>query len=223
MDWEDCEGLANDVLDSCGIPVPVDPWMVAWALGLEVRTGPASLKAGCLIGDRIFVNPRDRLERQGFTVAHECAHYLCDLEGIPHASQTERVCDALASCLLLPRIDFTRDTRRTGGCLFALKALHPWASHEALVRRLVSIMPGVAWVWDCETPSGSRRPYSIVTPGQRWPYRRPTRDELDAIDAAIETRAPAESCGGVRAWPVFEPGFARVISLASIDVFADCS
>ncbi len=62
-----------------------------------------------------------------------------------------------------------------------------------------------------------------MTPGKRWHYRRTTRYELDAIYAAIETRAPAESCGGVRAWPVFEPGFARVISLASIDVFADCS
>jgi hypothetical protein len=214
MSWADWEGIAEAFLNEAGIGAPVDPWLVAWALDLEVKTGPAGVGAFLDdLGATIYVDPNDRLERQGFSVAHECAHSLLRERGL---AGTEHACNSLASCLVLPRIDFTRHVKQTGGCLVRLRELNRWASNEAIVRRRVSIDPFVAWVWDVEGPRPGM--YSIVTPGVRWPFHEPTRYESAALHEALETRAPAEPLGGVRAWPVIEPGAVRVISLAALDV-----
>lgn len=212
--WAELEGLAGAFLGDAGIGAPVDPWLVAWSLELEVVTGPPGLGT-YLCEDTIFVDPLEREERQGFGVIHECAHELLRGAGLP---STEALTNGLTSCVLLPRIDFMRDVRSTGRDLYALRGLHPWASHEAIARRIVSIAPAIAWVWDRTAPR--RRRYSIVTPGQRWHRREPLPVELDAMTAALECGEPVEAVGGVRAWPVREPGFERVICVSDLDVLA---
>lgn len=212
MSWPEWEGIAASHLDAAGIGSPVDPWLIAWSLDLEVRTGPPGWSCFDKAAGIIYVDPDDRVERQGFTVAHECAHLLLDEHG---ARNTEAAANGLASCLMLPHADFGRDSRRLGGDLFALRDLHSWASHEAIARRLVSMSPSVAWVWDVEGPRRGR--YSLVTPGLKWAHRRPTRVELDALEGALKSKEPVEAIGGVRAWPVLEPGFVRVISVSAMD------
>jgi hypothetical protein len=43
---------------------------------------------------------------------------------------------------------------------------------------------------------------------------------MEAMEAARECGEPVESVGGVRAWPIREPGFERVICVADLDVLA---
>lgn len=214
MSWPEWEGVAAGHLEAANIGAPVDPWLVAWSLDLKVKAGPRG--AGgylCLERATIYVDPDERIERQGFRIAHECAHAILIDAGM---SDHERACDAVASCLMLPRIDFMRDRRRTGGCLLGLRELHPWASCEAIARRMLSVEHGIAWVWDVEGPR--RRLYKIVSPGLRWALREPTPIEWEALRGALETGEPCEPRGGVRAWPIVEPGFVRVVSVAAFDV-----
>lgn len=206
--WEDWEGLAAWFLDEAGIGSPVDPWLLAWALDLEVLEGPRGCR-GYLLGSSIYVDPADRIERQGFTVGHECSHVILRRAGL---ADTEDACDAVTSCLLMPLIDFTRDLRQLGGDLFALRGRHPYASHEAVARRIVSVTPSVAWVRDQQRP-----PRRIVSPGLRWPHQQPTPVEAEAMAEALRSGLPAEPVGGVRAWPVIEPGFERVIAVSAAD------
>lgn len=210
--WAEWEGLAARFLGETRIGTPVDPWLVAWALDLEVRTAPPGWSCLDKTQGIIYVDPDDRVQRQGFTVVHECAHLLLAEAGLPN---TEHAANCLASCVALPWIDFGRDVRRTDGDLYALAELHPWASHEAIARRRVSMSPLVAWVWDVEGPRRQR--YSIVSPGYRWPHEDPTPHEMDALLGALETREPVTSIGGVTAWPIVEPGYVRVISVAALD------
>lgn len=213
MSWPEWEGLASSHLDEAGIGSPVDPWLVAWSLDLEVLAGAVGCDAYLdLVKREIRVDPTYRRDRQGFRIAHECAHALLLEAGMP---DTEPACDAVASCLTLPRIDFMRDRRATGGDLFALRELHPYASHEAILRRMVSLDAAVAWVWDV---APVERRYRIVTPGMRWAHRAPTPLELEAMTHALDAREHAEPIGGVRAWPVIEGDFVRVVSLAALDV-----
>lgn len=212
--WAELEGLAASFLDDARLGGSIDPWLIAWALDIEVRTGPPGLGT-YLCGDTIFVDPRDRLERQGFGVAHECAHELLVGARLPN---NEPHANGLASCLLMPRIDFARHLRQCAGDLYALRVFYPWVSAEALARRVVSMSPCIAWIWDHVAPR--RRRYSVITPGHRWPFRRPLAVELEAMEAAIECGAPVESVGGVRAWPLDEPGFRRVICVSDLEVLA---
>lgn len=214
MSWPEWEGIAEAHLNEACIGTPVNPWLIAWSLDLRVRTGPPGV-GGFLddIAGIIYVDPAERVERQGFVVAHECAHALLRDHRQPG---TEHACNGLASCLMLPRIDFTRQVRKANGCLVRLRELNPWASNEAIIRRRTSIDPYVAWIWDVEGPRPGM--YSIVSPGIRWPFDEPTRYESEALHAALDAREPVEPVGGIRAWPIIEPGAVRIISLASFDV-----
>jgi|SRR5690606_9384796 len=205
------EGLAAAFHEEARIGAPVDPWALAWALELEVFEGPRGLGT-YLCGDAIFVDPADRIERQGFRVSHECAHAMLRTAGLPN---TERTADALAGRLLMPRLDFVRHLRRAGGCLYALREMNPWASHEAITRRIASVSPTVAIVWDRVAPR--RRRYRITSPGIAWHRREPLEVEMDAMLGALDDGGPVESVSGVRAWGIREPGFERAICVSSFE------
>lgn len=205
------EGIAAAHIEAARIGTPVDPWLIAWSLGLRVESGLPGCRA-CLDGNVIRVDPTARFERQCFDVAHECGHELAERAGI---ADTEATCNGIAAALMLPRVDFLRDIRQTNGCLLAIRARQPFASCEVIARRKVSIDPGVAWIWDI---APRQNIYPIVTFGHRWPRELPTREERETMELAIEERTPIEAHGGIRAWPIIEGDAVRVISITSFDV-----
>jgi hypothetical protein len=205
------EGIADAHLAKAKIGTPVDPWLIAWSLHIEVRSARPGTRA-VLDGDVIRVDPTARFERQCFDIAHECAHAIATDHGV---EDTEAACNGIAAALLLPRVDFIRDVRQTNGCLLGIRARQPYASCEVIVRRKLSIDPGVAWVWDV---APKRKRYPIVTHGFRWPHRRPTPAELEVMHAALEAKAPVESRCGIRAWPIVDHDAVRVISAAPFEV-----
>src|SRR5690606_3462804 len=69
----------------------------------------ARCRQGLLVGRSILVDENLRRERRAFAIAHELAHFLLQLLGLPN---TEGNANYLASALLLPRADFQVDLRR---------------------------------------------------------------------------------------------------------------
>jgi hypothetical protein len=211
MSWDVWEGVAAAHVEAANLGSPVDPWLAAWALEIRVETGLPGAKA-VLDGDVIRVDPTARFEKQCFDVAHEVAHVLLEEAGL---EDTEPACNAVASCLILPRIDYRRMNLQTNGCLLAMRERQPYASCEVIARRKLSVEPGVAWIWDL-APKWKR--YPLITHGHRWPHRHPTEAELDVMQRAASERVPVEDHGGIRAWPVIDGAAVRVISIAPFDV-----
>lgn len=214
MDVTELEGLAARILDEWGKGPPVDLFELARDCGFVVRFGSAA----SLVGNIITVDDSLRPEKQRWDAGHELAHALLEQARLPEAEPTVQY---LTSCLLLPRLDFLRDVRRLGRDPWRLKERHPWASHEAIARRLVSQEPSVLWIWD-RGPGGEESLYKVVTPGWRWPLRQPTALEQQALDEAAEAGGePVRPLGGVVAWEVAEPGWRRVLCLSDAEVLLD--
>ena len=76
----------------------------------------------------------------------------------------------------------------------------------------MSVRCAVLWVWDVEGPR--RRRYNVISPGWRWPLKVPVPVEREAMDAALADRCTVEPIGGVRAWPVIDGSFVRVLCLS---------
>lgn len=202
MRWE-MEEVARVALEHADVGAPVNPDTVADEHGLTVRDGDTD---GLLIGRVILVRETDRRQRRAFAVAHELAHWLLRAAGLP---DDEASCNYLASALLLPRDDFERDLRRYGWDLIALCARHPFASFEAVARRIVALREARAHVFDRplagqRTPSRYSLPYGLS----------PTDDERLAASEAAACGAPVEVRTGLTGWPVIEHDWQRVIVLS---------
>lgn len=66
-----------------------------------------------------------------------------------------------------------------------------------------------------------RSRYRVVTPGWRWPLRRPTALEAEAMSIARELAGdPYEPVGGVVAWSVIDGPWTRVLCLSDAEVLA---
>lgn len=203
--WE-LEELARTTLEHANLGCPVDPELIAVDNEIEVRDGDTE---GLLIGNIIFVAEAQRPQRRAFTIAHELAHWLLRLAGIP---DTHDAVNYLAAALLLPRLEFERDLRRLGWDLIALCALHRFASFEVVARRITAMRDARACVFD-KPLAGQRRPSSYVIPFDGVP---PTAEEREAARAAAHCGAPVELRTGLTAWPVFEHQWQRVITLANV-------
>lgn len=204
MRW-DLEEVARVALEHADVGAPVDPELVADRHGLEVRN---AVTEGLLLGRTIYVRETHRRQRRAFAIAHELAHWLLRAAGLP---DTETNCNYLASALLLPRLDFEADLRRVGWDLIALCARHPFASFEAVARRIVALRDARAHVFD-KPLAGQRKPfrYSI-------PYGLvPTEEERAAAREAVLCGAPVELRTGLTAWPVLEHDWHRAIVVSVV-------
>lgn len=191
--------MAGRMLEAVEMVAPVHPWVMAARAGYRVRMGPSRLPAMTL-GPTIVV-PEHREERRAFAVLHELAHAA--LRNAGHADPEELV-DALASAVLLPRATFARDIDETGGDLAALKARHPFASYEAIGRRVVALRGG-ALVVDDIGPMGRR----VRTTG-RVRHRTLARSLVLEAHASGEVVGPEEA----RATPVRDGCWSRVVLVA---------
>lgn len=205
MDWE-LEQVASRLLDETdqgGGGVRIE--QVARRLGLTVYDAPGC--EGLLFGTRIFIDESTPKARWNFVVAHEIAHFEAQRSGRP---DTEWAANYVASALLLPRQEAETALRRQGWDLFRLMATFRHASGEAIARRVVALRDARVFVFD--------RPRDADPRWYAVPWRlRPSAAELEAVEAAFDGGAPVESYAGVVAWPLFQEGWQRVISLADPD------
>lgn len=121
----------------------VHPWELARSSGYEVRVGPPRMPA-ILLGHTIVV-PRHRAERRAFAVMHELAHATLRRLGEP---DDEHLVDAVACAALIPRASVIAVVREHGADLRRLKERHPFASYEAIARRLSQLGLGASVVHD---------------------------------------------------------------------------
>lgn len=215
---QDVEGLAAEVLDRHDIDEPVSPWEVTAALGVRVIGGGRGTKPRLeWRADEdeyvAIVDEHERMGRLGAAVLHELAHLLLRLHRLPN---DEDHAWRLAAAMLLPRDHFLRQYRRARGRLEELAGVFPHASNEMIARRLVGLSDSLhLWVWDV---APERRRYRVLSPGWQWHSRRPTPLELEAMELALEERRAVEPVGGVRAWPVLDDPYERVLCLADGEV-----
>jgi hypothetical protein len=174
----------------------VHPWELARLNGYEVRVGPPRLPA-MLLGRTIIV-PRHRTERRAFSVMHELAHALLRSIGEP---DDERLVDEVACASLMPRPSMLAVVRDHGVDLRALKEAHPFASHEALARRVKQLELGSAVVHDVGPRGRITKRIGAFTldPHARTLLRIARNDNVDVADR------------GVRAYQVRDGAWSRVI------------
>lgn len=195
----DVEGMAGRMLEAVEMTAPVHPWVMAARAGYRVRMGPGSLPAMTL-GPTIVV-PEHREERRAFAVLHELAHAALRNSG---HDDPEGLVDAIASAVLLPREPFARDVEETRGDLDALKARHPFASYEAIGRRIVALRGGSLLVHDIG-PRGKR-----VRQSGTLPHRTLARALVLEAHASGRPLGPPE----MRAVPVRDGAWSRVLLLS---------
>jgi hypothetical protein len=190
------EGIARDLWESIGSPLPVDAFRLAEALGFEVQPWPKSF--GARVGTTIRYPMKVRLVRQHRIVAHEVSHWGCEQAGLD--PQCEESADRLASSLMLPRSPFVRDMDSTDYDLFELARRHPNCSHELIIVRMTQVSPATASVWDA---GKLHRCYGAELVDDYYA-------EAALVDRVLETEAPLAD-GALRAWPVFDGRWRRVI------------
>lgn len=201
--WRLWEGIAADVLSQTGCDdPPVNALELADLCGLEIRArfGPASL-----VGSTIYVDLRGRETRQQWQVAHELGHWALRRA---NEHDSEQGADYVAAALLLPRRQFHRDLIALDWDLGELRARHPNAAWSVIAKRATHVADAVATVWD--------RGYCKARVESPWfdrPRYVPTESEAALADACLESASVIRS-GFIGAWPVFEPPWRRVITLA---------
>lgn len=203
MDWE-LEQAATAVLeetDQGGTNVRVET--VAKRLELRIVDGGAGCE-GLLFGRDIIVDETLPKARWNFVVAHEIAHFDAQRSG---RRDTEWAANYVASALLMPRDAAEAAFRRTGRDLLRLMSLFRQASGEAIARRLAALRGVRVFVHD--------RPADAPARAYAVPWRlRPTPIELEAVDEAFRSGAPVEPYAGINAWPLFQEGWERVITIS---------
>lgn len=210
------EGLADALLDRHEITEPVSPWAVTAAFNVAVEAGPRGSRARIewRAGEWVAtVDGNANMGRVAASVLHELAHVLLRHHGLPN---DEDHAWWLAAALLLPRVHFLRAVRRHGGRLDELVTVFPHASNEMIARRLVGLGDSLhLWVWDVR-PSWNRR--RVLSPGWRWASPDPSPLEQEAMQLALAARHAIEPIGGVRAWPVLDDPYERVLCVADGEV-----
>ena len=146
MDHAELEGIARAALDETCTSSPVDAEALACALDVEVRDYPGPEPFVDLERRCIYMPTRPvRATRWHGAVAHELGHVLLREHRLDW--QDEIAAAYLAGALLVPRETLDRDLRN-GWSVRELRARHPNASHEMLVRRVTQLRPAVATVID---------------------------------------------------------------------------
>lgn len=216
MTLADCEGLAARILEDGRWDGSPNPWEIVDRPGFDVAYGEPGCRSRVEAIDdgwRIVLDPAARPTSQAVTALHEASHVLNVSAGI---DDTEQHAWWTALALMFPRTEFLQRRKRHGWAVDELLAYYPWSSNEACARRIVMMETAVLWVWDAEGPVTRR--YSVVSPSWRWRMSRPTPIEQEAMDAALAERRVVEPIGGVRAWPVVDPPWVRVLCLSDAEV-----
>lgn len=191
------EGLARQIHEETGASAPIDTFALAEACGLTLRPWGKAHAQIDLDAGAIWYPAKGGADRCQFRVGHELAHAVLVRAG--ERDDDESDVDYLASCLLLPRVDFLRDLGATGWDLFAMKARHPNASHQAIAARMCALSPASATIWD------GGKLHSSYGPADPESHRQ--------IAAVVLERGEAVR-GELDAWPVFSPGYRRVVCIA---------
>lgn len=179
MGHDDLEGIARSALEETCTEAPVDAFALAHALDVEVREFPGREAFIDLTRPCIYLPSRPAREvRRHGSVAHELGHLLLREHGLDH--QDEGAARYLSGALLVPREALDRDLRR-GWSVRDLRARHPNASHEMLVRRVTQLRPAVATVID-----GGRVTARVASPWLDTRKVAPVRVwELDLVGRAL--------------------------------------
>lgn len=195
MDAVELEGIAREAWETTGELLPVDAFELAHLCGLRVRGAAGSGGSVDLEAGIIRYPTRARLTRQHGVVAHELGHWLLHRAGEDH--HVEWAARYLAGALLLPRVAFLRDAHACDWDLAELRVRHPNASAEMVVVRMTQVSPACAWVWD---DGRVRRTYGASA-----------GEDVEAIvGRVLASEAPLRD-GAVRAWPLLERGYRRVV------------
>lgn len=200
------EGVAADLLEAAGCDdPPVDAYELAECCGLRLK--PVANQNACIVGDVLSVPLRARDVRQHGQIAHELGHWALRRAGQQDDHPSVRY---VAGALLLPRRHFERDLE-DGWDLPRLRARHLHASAEMIGRRIVNLRDAVVSIWD----QGKLR-RRVVSPWlpERLVRSRVTRIERELAEACLATGAPVHEDSLLAAWPVFSPGWRRVIVVA---------
>lgn len=192
------EGLARELLTETATDPPVDALRLAAQCGLEVRAIGGSEASIDLDRGVLHAPLRARPTRLHGRVAHELGHWLLFRDGLNH--HDEDAATYLGGCLLLPRETFLRDMKETDWDLDALQLRHPNVSAQAIVVRMTQVSPATASVWD------HGRLHRVYGEHDIEEARR-------LVDLALELEEPIE-VGMVRAWPVIDGRWRRVLVLA---------
>lgn len=192
-----------------GIVVAVDSRMTGRARRVRLAVGPAETRPA------IYVRPEPRAERRQWAVAHELGeHFAAELfeaAGLHESEATpedrERMANAFAEALLLPRDQFLAEGASCDWDLAALKERFATASHELIARRMVAFVPGLhvtivdnGLLHARYAAFGRRAP---LEPGEREVLRRCAESGLPQEWGLEHVR--------LRAWPIHEPDHRREI------------
>jgi hypothetical protein len=188
------EGIAREAWESTGSLLPVDAFELAWALGVTVV--PWRKAGGSREDDTVWYPQKARPVRQHGTVAHELGHWLLEQHRLD--ARDEASARYLAGALLLPRVPFLADLAATDWDLFELQRRHPNASAEMVVVRMTQVSEATAWVWDAAKLA------------RRYGLDADDSEAAPIVDRVLELERPL-AAGPVRAWPVFDGRFRRVI------------
>ncbi|MCE5270806.1 ImmA/IrrE family metallo-endopeptidase [bacterium] len=222
--------ITADLLTQAGITSPpIDPAQVAAFLGILIETRPGYPALSGIEQDgpqtRIIIRAGLRPERQHFLVAHEVGHvYWQDNEhhrGDPSlGGRLEYFCNKFASLMLLPFEWFNADAAETGHDLFALKRIYSTASNQLIARRIVSLRPAIATVFDDD---GKEKRVTERFNGSGPQDKKLTKAESQVIKEVCGTGSVIENIGTikekgqfvrvkVKGYPIFENGWKRVIT-----------
>ena len=214
---------------------PVDAFVLARRLGIHVAVD-ASMK-----GRARFVRPQDdrrhrsaillapdpRPERRQWAVAHEVGECLAkrvfEMMGIlPNEAPSltrERVANALAGRLLVPRRWLESSYRDLEGDLQSLKAIFSTASYELIARRVLegTTAPLAVTVYDKNAQSWRRWNQGGAPP-------RLSMEESDCqqfahlrSEAAYSSGEADSPLGRIRCWPIHEARWKREILLSEFE------
>lgn len=191
MDVRLLEGIAREAWESTGGILPVDAEALANACDYEVRWWAKG--DGARSGRVIWAPLKSRPTRQHGRIAHELGHGLLEEHGCDPCD--EEAARYLAGALLLPRTPFLSDVRESDYDLWELERRHPNASAEMIICRMTQVSPAVASVWD-----GGRlhRSYGGGP------------EDAEIVDRVLALEQPIND-GAVRAWPVLDGVYRRVL------------
>lgn len=204
--WED---VAAELLDRLDLSPPIDPFDVVARMELDIRECSRATRP-CIVAGVIMVPEGQRRERLGFSCLHEIGHVV----GAEHGDSSEDAANAIAGCLLLPRLEYSRDMKATRWALPALKERHPHASFEVLARRIMSLREVVLVVAD---RAPERRSYRLRSSGMGSRCARPLPIERELVEAADESGEAQGPHDLVRAWPIVDGAARRVVLVGEVE------
>lgn len=174
-------------LESLGKPVDLEKLATEWGV-TSIDVQPIASEAMLLPssdGYKVVLKEathRAQFARQRFSFAHELGHLLLNLSGLQpqqhqhrdqgRQSQEERLCDRIASEILMPRLAFQRDGAVAGWSLSSLKSLASTyqTSITATAIRMVDLMPRHCLLGVWKIPSGQ-----TAAPKLQWSHSRAFR------------------------------------------------